>query len=171
MKFNKYGQGLLTSNELIDLLLQGNSIKNINAIIDDDVELYNKYQDHLLKQNNILPVTNEENLTVDEFNLTKSQEWFMPDEYKNIDVYSWLIGKCKSQKEIDRVNEEYVLYKERDLIMLLRFFIFLVDYMRKNNHIWGVGRGSSVSSYILFLIGIHRIDSIKYNFNIKDYLK
>jgi len=34
-----------------------------------------------------------------------------------------------------------------------------------------VGRGSSVSSYILYLIGIHRVDSLRYGFSISDYLK
>ena len=68
-------------------------------------------------------------------------------------------------------NHQYILYKERDLIMLLRLFIFLVDYMRKNKFIWGVGRGSAVSSFCLYLIGIHRVDPIKYNLDIKDFLK
>jgi len=49
--------------------------------------------------------------------------------------------------------------------------IYFVDTLRKHNILWGVGRGSSVSSYILYLIGIHRIDSIKYNLNIGEFLK
>ena len=44
-------------------------------------------------------------------------------------------------------------------------------YVRKNKFIWGVGRGSSVSSYILYLIGVHRVNSLKFGFDIKDYLK
>ena len=32
--------------------------------------------------------------------------------------------------------------------------------MRENNIVWGVGRGSPVASYVLFLIGVHRINSI-----------
>ena len=43
--------------------------------------------------------------------------------------------------------------------------------MRKNNIVWGVGRGSSVSSYVLFLMGVHKVDSMKYNLDIKDFLK
>ena len=35
----------------------------------------------------------------------------------------------------------------------------------------GVGRGSSVASYILYLIGVHRIDSIKYNLDWKEFLR
>jgi len=43
--------------------------------------------------------------------------------------------------------------------------------MRKNNLVWGVGRGSSVSSYLLYLIGVHKVDSYKYRLDIKEFLK
>jgi DNA polymerase III alpha subunit len=48
---------------------------------------------------------------------------------------------------------------------------YLVDTLRKNNVVWGVGRGSSVASYILYLIGVHKVDSIKYNLDINEFLK
>jgi DNA polymerase III alpha subunit len=43
--------------------------------------------------------------------------------------------------------------------------------MRKNNILWGVGRGSSVASFVLYLIGIHRINSLFYNLPIEEFLK
>ena len=73
--------------------------------------------------------------------------------------------------DCERCGEELLLYQERDLFNLLRYMKYLVDTMRKNNIVWGVGRGSSVASYVLYLIGIHRIDSIKYNLDINEFLK
>ena len=35
---------------------------------------------------------------------------------------------------------------------------YLVDTMRNNNIVWGVGRGSSVGSFVLYKIGINRIN-------------
>jgi DNA polymerase III alpha subunit len=43
--------------------------------------------------------------------------------------------------------------------------------MRENDIVWGVGRGSSVASYTLYLIGVHKIDSIKYELDINEFLK
>jgi DNA polymerase III alpha subunit len=43
--------------------------------------------------------------------------------------------------------------------------------MRSSNIVWGVGRGSSVASYALYLIGIHKIDPIKYNLSINEFFK
>jgi DNA polymerase III alpha subunit len=54
---------------------------------------------------------------------------------------------------------------------LLFYLKYLVDAMRENKIVWGVGRGSSVASYVLYLIGVHRIDSIKYDLDIKEFLK
>jgi DNA polymerase III alpha subunit len=70
-----------------------------------------------------------------------------------------------------RVEMELALYEARKLYPVLQLMIYIVDTLRKNNLVWGVGRGSSVASYILYLIGIHKIDSVKYNLNIEEFLK
>ena len=57
------------------------------------------------------------------------------------------------------------------MITLLKYLKYLVDTMRENKIVWGVGRGSSVASYVLYLIGVHKIDSIKYELDIKEFLK
>lgn len=171
VKVNMYGQALLNSSQLKDLLLQGKNISHLNVVFDDEIELFRKYQSELIPDTVTFLDAPEEKLTFDEFHQQCADEWIFPKIYQQIDVLNWLLLKCKTEKEINRVKEEYALYEERDLIMLLRLFIFLVDYMREKKFLWGVGRGSSVSSYILYLIGIHRVDSIKYNLDIKDYLK
>jgi len=70
-----------------------------------------------------------------------------------------------------RVVEELVLYRERKMEPMLRFMIYLVRVMRENNIVWGVGRGSSVSSYLLFLIGLHSVDAVKYNLDIREFIR
>jgi DNA polymerase III alpha subunit len=171
IKTNKYGQAILTSDGLRELLLQGKNISHLNVIFDEEIKLYEKYQSELLNDTITFLGDPEEILSYDDFHSKCAEEWVFPIVYQQIDVHAWLIDKCKTQQEIDRVNEEYKLYEERDLIMLLRLFIYLIDYMRKNKFIWGVGRGSAVSSFCLYLIGVHRVDPIKYKLNIKDYLK
>lgn len=171
IKTNMYGQAILSSENLRDLLLQGKNISHLNVLSDRDIELFQEHQAELLPDTITFLGEPEETLTFDEFHHRCADEWIFPVIYQTIDVRKWLLDKCNTDEEIKRVNNEYVLYEERDLVMLLRLFIFLVDYMRKNKFLWGVGRGSSVSSYILYLIGVHRVDSLKYGFDIKDYLK
>jgi DNA polymerase III alpha subunit len=171
MKIDSYGQAILSSDNLRELILQGKNISHLNVITDNDIILYNEYKSELLKHDTVFLDTPEETLSFDEFHTIRASEWLLPIEFQNIDVFKWLIDKCTTQEQINRVKEEYELFEERDLIMLLRLFIFLIDYMRKNKFVWGVGRGSSTSSYILYLIGTHRVDGIRYKLDIRDFLK
>jgi len=43
--------------------------------------------------------------------------------------------------------------------------------MRNNHVIWGVGRGSSVASYVLYKLGVHRIDSLFYDLSVDEFLR
>ena len=70
-----------------------------------------------------------------------------------------------------RVEMELAMYKERGLYPILQVLIYVVDTLRKHNLVWGVGRGSSVASYLLHLIGVHKVDSVKYNLDIKEFIK
>jgi DNA polymerase III alpha subunit len=69
------------------------------------------------------------------------------------------------------VQEELEAFRIRNLLPLLKALKYLVDTMRQNNIVWGVGRGSSVASYVLFLMEVHRIDSLKYNLDWREFLR
>src|SRR5271166_186540 len=130
MKVNMYGQAILSSDHLRELLLQGKNISHLNVVFDEEIELFQKYQSELLPVTVTFLDAPEETLTFDEFHQRCADDWIFPKTYQHIDVKSWLLDKCKTEAEINRVNIEYAMYEERDLIMLLRLFIFLVDYMR-----------------------------------------
>ena len=96
--------------------------------------------------------------------------WFIPDEYKLLDIEKYLVEQCPEQNYI-RLAEELALFEQNNMIPVLKTMKYVVDTLRKNNIVWGVGRGSSVSSYVLYLIGIHKIDSVKYALPIDEFFK
>jgi len=100
-----------------------------------------------------------------------SSNWVMPEKYKELDIDIYFAEKINTVKEAERVVEELALFRERGLEPMLRFMIFLVDLMKENNIIWGVGRGSSVSSFLLYLVGLHQINPIKYNLGIEEFIR
>lgn len=100
----------------------------------------------------------------------KSRLWFIPNEYKQMDIEGFLVTQCPKEN-YDRLIKELELFRKNDMIDVLRAMKYIVDTLRANDIVWGVGRGSSVSSYVLFLIGIHKIDSIKYDLPISDFFK
>jgi hypothetical protein len=100
-----------------------------------------------------------------------TDSWRMPAEYAALDIDAWFANKINTVDQAERVADELALYREGGLYPLLQFLIYMVDLMREHQIVWGVGRGSSVSSYCLFLIGIHKVDSMKFNLDIKEFLK
>ena len=99
--------------------------------------------------------------------------WFIPQEYQNMDIEEWIWKRADSDNEdrVFRVSHELELFKKHGMIPMLKAMKYIVDTLRANNVVWGVGRGSSVASYVLYLIGVHKIDSIKYNLPIEEFFK
>jgi len=103
--------------------------------------------------------------------LPTSRDWFIPNEYKNMDMEKWLIEQCATDQELERVTQEIELFKKHNLYDVLSVMKYIVDTLRSQNVVWGVGRGSSVSCYCLYLIGIHKVNSIKYELPINEFFK
>jgi DNA polymerase III alpha subunit len=110
-------------------------------------------------------------LPVAKWDQHQQQNWHMPEEYKQLDIAEYVIGLCTSQEELQRVGTELLMFQQRDLFDLLRYLKYLVDVMRENQLIWGVGRGSSTASYVLYLLGVHRIDSMYYDLDPEEFLR
>jgi len=97
-------------------------------------------------------------------------KWFVPYDYETMNIEEFLMDQCPKEN-YDRLIKEIELFKQHNMLPLLKTMKYIVDTLKKNNVIWGVGRGSSVASYVLFLIGVHRIDSVKYNLPIEEFFK
>jgi len=170
MKYDQYGQAYTTSNELCDLLYKNPTLDISLFQVEDSIE-YNRSVAELHAELDLLDSYHNISQTVEEFDSILQRNWRMSKEYKELDIAAYVLGLCKEEHELQRVGEELILYQERNLFDLLRYLKYLIDTLRKNNIVWGVGRGSSVASYVLFLIGVHKIDSLYYNLNIDEFLK
>lgn len=104
--------------------------------------------------------------------MTDSLKWQIPEPWASMDIEQYVKSKVAGNSaKLNRIDMELREFEQRNLTDLLRFLAYFVDVLKTNNIIYGVGRGSSVASYVLYLIGIHRIDSLKYNMDIKEFLK
>ena len=166
MLADKYGQLIFSEQELCDLYLTNPELKLRSVLVDCDIpnnlglDNFPKLQKHT-----------EQNLSIERFDQEKQSNWLMPAEYKDMDIAKWVLEQCKDESELQRAGHELLLFQERDMFPLLQYLKYLVDTMRSNNIVWGVGRGSSVASFVLFLIGIHKINSLYYDLPIEEFLK
>jgi hypothetical protein len=168
MNNDKFGMQILTETDICDAYMRNPDLILKNALVDTDITF-----DSQLELENIPHVIKyiESVQSVDEFDKTLQNNWYMPEEYKTMDIAKYVLDLCQEDYEFQRVGEELLKFQERNLFPLLRYCKYLVDKMRQHSVVWGVGRGSSVSSYVLFLIGIHRINSLHYDLSIDEFLK
>lgn len=96
--------------------------------------------------------------------------WYLPTSYQSMDIEEFLINQCP-EENYDRLLMELEIYRKKDMFPILKTMKYIVDTLRENNIVWGVGRGSSVASYVLFLLGVHKVDSVKYKLPIEEFFK
>ncbi len=166
---NKNNQMILNEQDVITSWLNN---KDIDSAIFSDIDPINIYN-HMCQTTDI-----DEKIKVEaedksnDFVERCTSQWYMPEEYYNLDLYKYLIDKCPVNSDYqNRVKLELEEFKKRGMFPVLKFLKYLVDTCENNNIILGVGRGSSVASYCLNLLGVHRVDSVKYKLDIKEFLK
>ena len=176
MLIKTYSLGIpqFTNKDLVDMIYSGHVDKCHVVLCDpsDDIDKFNvaMREQYLPELKQYIP------LDVDQktFDGALQSEWFMPDEYKKLNVYDYVMNKAETpcpQHTQHRIWEELKAFEERDMEDLLRYMIYLVDFMRENDIVWGVGRGSSVASYVLYLIGVHKINSIQFGLDWREFLR
>lgn len=173
MKTNKFGEPIFSSNDIIHFYMRGHEIGSIERImVDDTVDLETAAT---ILENVPVFIRYDEMArdceTVEQFDHRCQSQWFMPDRYKQLDIAEHVLSLCNSDAELQRCGQELLLFQERNLFDLLRYLVYLVDVMRENHLIWGVGRGSSVASYVLYKLGVHRIDSLHYDLDPEEFLR
>ena len=168
-KINDHGDVIFSEEDAIELLYTDPDF-DISKLYFNDID---KYSESLKELGIDLPVINTApgRPTPEEFDKQNCDEWHMPESYYQINVLQWLLDKCQNDEEKFRVQMEYDLFEKKQFIRVLQFLIYFVDTLRANNIVWGVGRGSSVASFCLFLIGVHKINPMLYNLDITEFLR
>lgn len=170
MKYDQYGQAHITTEDATDLLYLKPDL-DLSNLRFDNPDQFNAAVKVLYSDFKELQQYQQFDFDIEQFDQRNQSVWRMPEEYVKLDIARWVLDQCATDPELQRVADELLLFQERDLFNLLRWLKYFVDTMRANNVVWGVGRGSSVASYVLYLIGVHRINSMYYDLDISEFLK
>jgi hypothetical protein len=171
MKTTQYGEMIFNESDVCDLIMQGRDISAIkNMLVDESVDIERAIE-FLKSRPELIKYITRPGVISNVFDREQQANWHMPDEYKQLDIAEYILSLCSTDAELQRCGEELLMYQERDLFNLLRYLKYLVDVMKTNHVIWGVGRGSSVASYVLYKLEVHRIDSMFYNLDPAEFLR
>jgi DNA polymerase III alpha subunit len=171
MQTDSLGIPIYSKTDILDIIYQGKVDLLSNILVDLD-------QSELERFNSAAQEAGESplqsytplSINLNDFDQSLQSDWLMPDEYRQLDIESFLVNECPKEN-YQRLVEELQEYRSRNMLNLLRWLKYFVDTCRANNVLWGVGRGSSVASYALYLIGVHKIDSLKYNLDWREFLR
>jgi len=167
-----WGNVIFDSDGLIDHLMKGHDLtSDMVADPTPGVVKFNALCKELDHPEDQVAQYEQPQVSVEEWDATHQAQWFIPEPYANLDVLEWLLMKCQTEQEVERILMEWDLFEERDMIQVLRCLIYLVASFRENGIVWGVGRGSSVASFALYLIGIHKVNSLAFDLDVREFLK
>ena len=174
MIIDAYGSVKYSVKETLDEMYSGNAVDQF--VIDDVKEnrLHNEYSKHFEIDNLQQPPTLD--VSPEDFHDILSNSWLMPQKYRDMDLNTFLAKELVNQnmatdQYTTRLIEELEEYTKRNMLDILKFLVYLMNVCRDNSIVTGIGRGSSVSSLVLYLIGVHYIDPVKYNLSYKEFLR
>jgi DNA polymerase III alpha subunit len=169
MRLDKFGNPIFNSADIFKFLYQGKltNLKDITVDYTEDIEQLEQTAGFTFQKFN----EQLDQISIEDFDSALQSDWFIPEVYKDFDVEAWCLDRCITPEQISRVKDEMAAFRERRMIPLLQWTKHFVDTCTENNIVWGVGRGSSVASFVLFLLGVHQVDSVKYNLDWQEFLR
>jgi hypothetical protein len=173
MTSNQYGELIFSASDICDAAMSGKNVTGLtNLTVDHSVDLAQLME---LIPDQLAVATwrsaQDSVQSVEEYDHQQQQIWHMPEKYQQLDIAAHVLSLCRTPQQLQRAGEELLLYQDRELFNLLRYLKYLVDTMKLHNVVWGVGRGSSVASYVLYLLEVHRIDSMFYDLDPREFLR
>jgi DNA polymerase III alpha subunit len=169
MQLDKYSNPIFNEHDLFDALYKGYQFSADDTMLVERTESVKELEKQIGFK--FIPPY-ETHFELADYDQACQSYWNMPDEYKTLDIENWLFEQAPPwDPQHTRIVEELEAYKARNMLDLLRWLKYFVDTCSKEGVVWGVGRGSSVASYVLFLIGVHSIDPIKYNLDWREFLR
>lgn len=164
-RFDENGNCFLSAEAVVELMYQGKRPEDYNFIVDpkdDDIIKYNRtsYKTKITNDR-YNPVNIEE----------RRNEWFYPDEYNRLNLTEFFVKLCKTDDEKVRAEEEIKMFLTKGFEKFLRFCIYLAVVLKTNDIVHGVGRGSSCACFLLYLLGVNKVNPLDYGLQIEEFLK
>lgn len=168
MRLDQFSNPVFNEQDLFDALYKGQPLSPA-LIVEPSTDL-----DHVREVLGLSftePYPEDLEITKAEFDAICQNQWFMPTEYYEWSPEVHCMDQCTTEEQRQRVRDELAAFEGRGMVTLLQWLKYFVDTCEKENIVWGIGRGSSVASYVLYLIGVHSVDSIKYNLDWREFLR
>lgn len=145
------------------LILNGVPIEKIVVnSLNEDLKTFNTLEDVSF------PLNKSENCKFD-------LSWNIPEKFKNVNLLDYVVERLDKipvnirQKYHDRLVLEIEEIEKRDVSNLFKMLVYVTETLKNSKTVFGVGRGSSCACLFLYLIGLHKVDPIKYDIPLSEF--
>lgn len=137
--------------------------------LDSDIE---KFNFQVAPEDQVSPVSNEP--------IELNMDWSIPEPWLSLDLDTYIMDQYferiwpqhdadMEKKAIQRIADELEQVRARGMVEFMRTVIYILHVLRQKNVVWGVGRGSSCASYLLFIIGLHVVDCVAFDVPMEEF--
>lgn len=171
--FLEKGKVYYNSEKACESFLKGTPLSEVNIYDPKEKEIFEKTCEKLGVEID-LNIEDEMKDYNDEYIENLSKEWLIPKKYLDMsieDIIDFFLSKTKTEKEKNRVIEEIESFSKINGLNFLKSLIYISDVIKNNRIVTGVGRGSSVSLFTLYLIGLHKVNSLEYDLDPNEFFK
>ncbi len=166
------GEVIAKHELLVKQALSGEVFTELRAIAHPDIKRYNK------SSGNATPIGTWES-TGDGTEVwpdSETFEWTIPKKFLELDIVSLCVTALRDKNltdddYIERLAWELKQMDEKDMHQFVRCLLYVTHQFKEKGVLWGVGRGSSCASLIMYLLGINRVDPVKYNIPAEEFFK
>ena len=165
------GVSILNPEQVVNALARGISVSQMRVRgTSEEVEQFNSQvaeQDRLrLEAPEPIPI---------------QMDWQLPDQYKNMNLRETIVARAVDRLiaiDYDEVTQERAALRiqteldeieARGMVEFMKTIIYVLDTFREKDIFWGVGRGSSCACYILFILGLHCVDCVKFDVPMSEF--
>jgi len=99
-------------------------------------------------------------ISVEAFDESNQNTWHLTEEYKNFDIAKFVLNQCTQMMNFNVLEWNCYCSVTRHVHATKIFKISSRRNARKIILFWDMALGSSVASFVLFLIGVLRINSL-----------
>jgi DNA polymerase III alpha subunit len=164
-----WGRVVASYDQAIEVLMSGRDLNIVNVQASPELERYNEFCRMFDKTDEIIRPVEPMAETPEVYHAHRSQEWI--SKVDSSQLWDDLLAKCETTIERERFVMELEEFGKRGMIEVLVQLDAMIKELDSANVVRGVGRGSSVASFILYLMGVHFINPIAYNIDVGEFLK
>jgi len=157
---------------LVKQALSGEVFTDLRAIAHPDIKRYNKHSGNANPIGVWEPTEKGSGIGPD----PDTFEWTIPKKYLSMNIEELCIEALEQKRLINdvyvnRLSWELIQMELKDMHQFVRCLLYVTHQFKENDVVWGVGRGSSCASLIMYLLDINKVDPVKYGIPAEEFFK